>query len=290
MAETKPAILVPTPNVATYMFCYRFTCIRFLLTEPHRPPIAREPQFELVSVTDLKAEFTSLLMTIVHILSSCPNQQANLQRCKDHCLLILKASDGSDDSIFSAKLMNKIKECENFKQLIETVSDYISWDEHSILTHIALQCESDEGQKEIQKFDQKLGMCEGLQLIASEASTQLTLSIDFMTSCVIINKPYNSITIEEYENVKTYIYSNLKINPFETSRFINMLYNPLQSKVNKQIGNEVVINDEVCTYVAVYVKVCALLDSFTKNSICHAAQHQEHVATYTCRPIQCIST
>ena len=261
------------------MFCYQFACIRFLLTEPHRPPIAMEPQFELVSLTNLKADFTSLLMTIIHILSSCPNQQANLQRCKDYCLLNLKVSDGSNDSLFSAEKIDKIKECGDFKQLIEIVGEYTSWDEHSILKHIALECKSDESKQEIQKFDKKLGMYEGLKMIADEASNQ-NFSEDFMKLCVIINKPYKEVTIEEYKNVKAYISSNLRINPSGFSRFIIMLYHSLhiewlvtiqaiphmiknahQNKdvfikenfVYMRIGNEVVINDEVCTYIAAYV-------------------------------------
>ena len=282
MAKTKPARVVTTciNYVATCFAISLHTCI-FMFTEPHKPPTAVEPQFTLVSVANLKADFASLLLTITRILSNCPNQQANLQKCKDYCLLNLKVSDSSNDSIFSAQKIDKIKECGSFKQLIEIISEYTSWDEHSILTHIALECESDKGQEEIEKFDKKLGMYEGLKMIACESSKQ-SFSEDFIKLCIIINKPYKSVTMKEYENVKAFICSNLKIIPSVISSFFMMLYHSLhiewlvtvqavshmikiahQNKdlfikekfVYMQISSEVVINDEVRMYACICISV-----------------------------------
>ena len=94
-----------------------------------------EPQYTLINITSLNADFANLLLSIGHILSNSPNQQDDLKTCKDFCLL-LRVTEGSNESLFSAKNIAEIKECKNFKELLGIISQYISWDEYSILTYI----------------------------------------------------------------------------------------------------------------------------------------------------------
>ena len=228
-----------------------------------------ESQSTLISVTSLNADFASLLLSIGHILSNSPNQQDDLKTCKDFCLL-LRVSEGSSELLFSAKNIAEIKECKNFKELLGIISQYISWDEHSILTHIVNECKSDEGKQEIEKFDKKMALYQGLQIISSTSNQ--TLSEDFVKFCIVIDQPYKNVTPEEYEKVKAYISANLNINAYATARFIRMFYHSLhiewlvtiqavphmikaakQSKneflkekfVFMKIGGEIVIDDEV---------------------------------------------
>ena len=99
-----------------------------------------------------------------------------------------------------------------------------------------------------------------------------TVSADFARFCVIINKPYKNLTIDEYKDIKAYIFSNLKTNTYVTVGFIRVLYHSIQIEwfvtvqavphmiksahqykhvfikgkfVFMQIGSKVVI-DEVC--------------------------------------------
>ena len=226
-------------------------------------------QSALISVTSLNADFTRLLINVRDILSNAPNNQVNLEACKDYCAL-LSINDGSNESLFSAENISKIKECSDFKQLFEIVRRHMSWNEHSILMQIVDQCNSVEGQQEIEKFEKKLALYQGLQIISS--TSQPSLSEDFARFCIIINKPYKSVTIEEYTKIKAYIFSNLKIHAYVTVGFIRMLYHSLhvewivttqavphmiknahQNKdvfiqenfVFMQIGIEVVIDNEV---------------------------------------------
>ena len=181
-----------------------------------------------------------------------------------------RVSDKSSGLVFSSENITKIKGCANFEQLFEIVSEHTSWDEHSILTHIANECESVEAKQEIEKFDKKLALFEGLQIISN--TSKRTFSEDFMKFCVIIKKPYRNVTIKEYEEVKAYIFSKLETNSSVTVGFVTMLYHSLhiewlvtvqavphmiksasQKKdilikhdfVFMQIGTEVVINNEV---------------------------------------------
>ena len=192
--------------------------------QPILQPVGVEPQCTLTSVTSLNADFSALLLKVCQILSNSPRQHNNLERCKDYCLL-LRISDSSSESLFSAEKTAKIKDCSNFKQLFEVVSFHMSWDEHSILTQIIDQCNSVEGQQEIVKFEKKMALSQGLQIISS--TSQQNLSEDFARFCIIINKPYKSVTVEEYTKVKAYIFSNLKTHAYVTVGFIRMLYHSL---------------------------------------------------------------
>ena len=198
-------------------------------TDQRKQPMSPvEPQTLLISVAWLNAEFASLLLSVRRILSNSPNQQDNLEKCKDYCLLNFKVnSDSSSEPLFNAEKIAKIKECSNFEQLFEIVSEHTSWDEHSMLTYIALECKSVEGQQEIRKFDEKLALFEGLQMISSTSSKQ-NLPKDFVKFCVIIDKPYKCVTIEEYEKVKAYIFDNLETNTYVTAGFFRLLYHSLQ--------------------------------------------------------------
>ena len=231
-----------------------------------------EPQSSLISVNNLNMDFTSLLLNVCHILNNCPNRQDNLKICKDYCSL-LRVSDSSNDLLFIAENIAKIKKCRDFKQLFEIISLHMRWDEHYILTQIVNKCKSKKGQKEIEKFEKKVALYQALQIISS-ISTQ-NFSEEFAKVCVIIDKPYENVTVEEYEKVKAYVFSNLDIYAYVAVGYIKMLYHSLhiewlvtvqavphmiksahQNKnifiernyVFMQIGSEVVINNEVCKY------------------------------------------
>ena len=240
-----------------------------MTAEPH--------QSALISVTSLNADFTSLLLNVCHILSNSPNKQDNLKICKDYCTL-LRISDNSNQPLLSDEKVTKIKKSQSFKQLFDIISMHMSWDEHSILTQIVNHCNSVEGQQEIERFEKKLALCQGLQIISTKL--EQNLSRDFAKFCVIINKPYKSVTIEEYKNVKEYIFDNLNTNAYVTVGFIRILFHSLhiewlvtiqavhhmirnayQNKdifikeniVFMQIGTEVVINDEVLNHYVLFI-------------------------------------
>ena len=241
--------------------------------EQNKQHASLEQQSSFISINGLDADFTYLLLNVRHILSNSPNQQDNLEICKEYCSL-LRVSNNSNNLLFKAENIAKIKECSDFKQLFEIVSLHMKWDEHCILTQIVNQCKSEEGQKEIEKFEKKVALYQALQIISSVSKQNL--SEEFAKFCVIIDKPYKNVTVDEYKNVKAYIFSNLNVYAHVTVGSIKMLYHSLliewivtsqavphmirsaherkdvfikRNFVYMRIGSEIVINDEVCTYV-----------------------------------------
>ena len=233
----------------------------------------KDLQCTIISVKKLNTDFTALLLNVSRILSKCPNHRYNLKICKDYCAL-LRVGDSSNESLFSAQKITEIKKCNSFTQLFQIASLHMSWDEHSILTQIVDQCDSVEGQEEIKKFEEKLALCQGLEVILS--TSQENLSEDFARFSIVIDKPYRRLTMEEYAKVKTFIFSNLKTHAYVAVGFLKLLYHSLhiewfvtvqavphmiknaqqckdifvkESFVFMQIGCKVVIDIKVCAKV-----------------------------------------
>ena len=189
----------------------------------HKQPTLQdcESQTSLISVTSVNGDFTSLLISVCDILSNLPNQQVNLEKCKDYCSMNFRVSDKSSVLIFSSENITKIKECANFKQVIEIASEHTSWDELSILTCIAIQYKSVESQQET---DKHLALFEGSQIISSTSKQQF--SKHFKQFCIIIIMLYMNVTIKEHEEFKAYIFINLETNVSSnvTGGFITLLY------------------------------------------------------------------
>ena len=231
-----------------------------------------EPQSTLISVPSLDADFASLLLKVSCILNDSPDCQDNLKTCKKYCsLLSISSSSNDKKSLFSAEKILEIKECSDFTELFEIVGKHMSWDEHSILTNIVSECNSVEGNQEIEKFEKKLALIQGLQIMSNKPSVE-TSSEEFARFCVIINKPYKNVTWEDYKKIKAYIFSNLNVYAHVSVGFIRLLCHSLcmewlitvravthmiqsahQNKdffikenfIYLQIGNEVVIGDKV---------------------------------------------
>ena len=253
----------------------------------------KDLQYKIISVKTLTNDFTALLLNVNRILSKCPNHHDNLEICKEYCAL-LRVGDSSNESLFSAQKITEIKECNSFTQLFQIASLHMSWDEHSILTQIVDQCDSVEGQLEIEKFEEKLALCQGLEVILS--TSQENLSEDFARFLIVIAKPYRRLTIEEYAKVKTFIFSNLKTHAYVAVGFFKLLYRSLhiewfvtvqavphmiknaqqhkdifikESFIFMQIGCKVVIDIKVCAkvfhkysiyvHILVHIRMCIII-------------------------------
>ena len=179
-----------------------------------------EPQrSSLLSFDQLRAEFSRLLMRIRRMLSQSPNQEDNLEACKELCIY-LKASNNANIPLFSPEKVLEINNCSNFKQLFEIISQHLSWDEYSILAEIINECGSDEAQQEFKKYKRKMAIFKALEIISS---TESSPPPGFEKFCVIIDKPYIQLTVEKYEEIKQFIFSYLDVRKYVTTGYIRVL-------------------------------------------------------------------
>ena len=181
------------------------------------------PKQPLLTVNKLRAEFSRLLLRIRRILSQDSDWKENLESCKELCCY-LKASGSANVPLFSQEKLIEIDKCRDFRQFFEIVNHHLSWDEHSILSQIIDECESDEAEEEFDKYKKKMAVFKALEIISSAESSPPP---GFEKFCVIIDKPYIKLTVEKYEEIKKFIFENLDTHRYVTNEYIRVLYDSL---------------------------------------------------------------
>ena len=178
----------------------------------------------LLTYDQLRAEFGRLLMRVRRILSNSPKQEDNLEACKEFCKY-LKVSSSAKVSLFSSEKLKEISNCKDFEQLFIIVNDHLSWDEPYILTEIIDECDSDEAEQEFNKYKRKMAVSKALEIIASIKSDPPPPG--FEKFHVVVDKPYKQLTIEKYEEIKSFIFDNLDVRRFVTTGYIGVLFDSL---------------------------------------------------------------
>ena len=146
-----------------------------------------------------------------------------MEACKELCIY-WKASDNANIPLFNTEKKSEIDNCKDFRELFEIVSQHVSWDEHSILTQIIDECDSDEAKQEFTKYKRKRAISKSLEIISS---TESHPPPGFEKFCVIIDKPYMQLTVEKYEETKEFIFKNLDTNRYCTNAYIRVLFDSL---------------------------------------------------------------
>lgn len=176
----------------------------------------------LVTVASINEDFRNLLMAISTILDDSPNKESDLEKCKNYCCL-LRTSDNSDQPLFSVEDISLIHRCTGFNQLLRILNWHLSWDEHSILSHIVVKCQSVRAQEEIENFDKKTA--EKLEIISS--STECDLPSGFRKLCIVINKPFKSLTKSKYEEIKEFVFRQLDTRHYVATSYVKVFFHSL---------------------------------------------------------------
>ena len=177
----------------------------------------------LLTLDELKTEFSHLLMRIRHILSKSSDWEANLEDCKEFCCY-LKASGNTNTPLFSTEKKSALDNCRDFREFFNIISQHISWDEHSILSEIIRVSDSKEAEQEFNQYRRKLAISKALEIISS---TESNLPAGFKRFIVVIDKSYQKLTIDEYEEIKKFIFDNLDVYPYVTTGYIRVLFDSL---------------------------------------------------------------
>ena len=113
----------------------------------------------------------------------------------------------------------------DFKQFFDILNEHINWDEYSILSEIIDECDSDEAEQEFNKYKRKMAVSKALEIIIS--STECDPPPGFEKVCVVIDRPYKKLTVDEYKETKAFIFNNLNVFSYVTNRYIRVLYDSL---------------------------------------------------------------
>ena len=184
------------------------------MSQPQKHPLLTNDQ--------LRTEFGRLIMTICCILNKSPDWQNNLESCKDLCIF-LKTSDTTNVPLFNQE---EIYNCKNFKQLFGIVNHHLSWDEHFILNEIIDICDSKEAEEEFAKYKRKIAVSQCLDIISSTTANN-GLPKGFAKFCVILDVSYRKLTLEQYKEIKAFIFDNLDVHRYITTGYIRVLFGSL---------------------------------------------------------------
>ena len=171
----------------------------------------------------LMADFTCLLMRIREILSDLPNQSEKLEKCKEF-FMYLKAHDTVNVPLFNPEKISEIKKCNDFKQLFEIVNQHLNWDEPDVLTAFIELCDSKKAEEELNEYKRKMAVSKGLEIINSIKSDPPQ---GFEKFCVVIRKSYKKLTLEKYNEIKSFIFENLEVRCHVTTGYISVLFDSL---------------------------------------------------------------
>ena len=177
----------------------------------------------LLTLDELKTEFSHLLMRIRRILSKSSDWEENLEECKEFCCY-LKASGDTNIPLFSTENKSAIDNCRNFREFFNIISQHISWDEHSILSEIIRVSNSKEAEQEFNQYRRKVAISKALEIIGS---TESSPPPGFERFIVVIDKSYQKLTIDEYEEIKKFIFDILDVYPYVATGYIRVLFDSL---------------------------------------------------------------
>ena len=160
-------------------------------------------------------------MTIRKKLEKCVDK---LESCKEICSNLTIGN--SDILLFSDEQLDKINKCTSFQQLFTILRRHWSWKEYSILKTIIAECESEEAEAELDKFEKLMGSYCGMKLI-SEKYSPSELPENYVKLYITVDKPYKSLTLQDFYELRTFIFEHLDVQKYIALLFIKFLFSSL---------------------------------------------------------------
>ena len=161
-------------------------------------------------------------MTIRRILEKCKDK---LEECKELCSN-LTISRNSDVLLFNDEQLAEINHCTSFQQFFTILRKHWNWKEYSILKGIIAECGSEEAKDELHKFEKLMGSYYGMKLISDEYSPS-ELPVNYIKLCITVDQPYKDLTLQQYDELRTFIFEHLDVKKYIAQPFIKFLFSSL---------------------------------------------------------------
>ena len=218
------------------------------------------------------AQFSSLVRTVENVLDESSKK---LEACKRYCLY-LTISDNSNTLLFKDEQSKKIKICTSFRELFELLRRHWSWEDYYILKHIISEAESKEAKDELEKYEKMISSYFGLQLIADSFSPD-ELPDEYVKMTIIVDKPYKELTLQNFIELKNFIFEQMDVKPYIAHPFIKFLFSSLhlewyvlQQAVPHMIEMSCKNIETLKKFSIIYIKIGEkiLLDSDITHKVC----------------------
>ena len=170
----------------------------------------------------LSVNFSKFVMTIRKILEKCKDK---LEACKELCSN-LTISGNSDVLLFTDEQLAEINHCMSFQQLFTILRKHWNWREYSILKGIIAESGLQEAKDELCKFEKLMGSYFGMKLISDEYSPS-ELPVNYVKMCITIDQPYKDLTLQQYDEIRTFIFDHLDVQKYIALPYIKFLFSSL---------------------------------------------------------------
>lgn len=150
-----------------------------------------------------------------------------LEQSKQFCSNLTVTGNADDELFFSDEQLQKINSCSTFNELFAILCTHWSWRDYSILAQIITIAGLKEAEDELQLFKAKMASCEGIRIM-SENIPPKAISNDYIILSVIVDKPYQELTLEEYTKLRDFIFRYLDIKHYIALPHIKFLFGSLQ--------------------------------------------------------------
>ena len=169
-------------------------------------------------------QFSMLLANVGCLLDNkCSDK---LEKCKQFCCA-LKVSDESSKLLFDDKQLMEINQCGTFHQLFSSqLHLHLNWEEYYILESIIALTELKEAEDELDKYKKYMASKMGMRIISDTFSLD-DLPQNSIKLLIIVDKPYTKLTVEEYVELKEFIFATLKIKRYITFPYIRFFFESL---------------------------------------------------------------
>ena len=154
-----------------------------------------------------------------------------LEKCADKLALCQEICSNltigdSDILLFNDEQLDKVNKCTSFQQLFAILRKHWSWKEYSLLKTIITECDSKEAEAELDKFEKLMSSFYGMKLI-SDTYSPSELPENYVKLCITIDKPYKSLTLQDFYKLRTFIFKHLDVQKYITLPFIKFLFSSL---------------------------------------------------------------
>ena len=97
------------------------------------------------------AEFLDMKLQLEQMLQNSSNSQTVYEQCKS-----LMASHEHDIALFSPDYLSTLKECNEMPEILQRLSPYFNWSDHSVLHALVQACNNSEAAMLLQQFDSQV--------------------------------------------------------------------------------------------------------------------------------------
>ena len=170
----------------------------------------------------LGVHFSAFVMVIRRMLEK---YKGKLEECKELCSN-LTISGNSEVLLFNDEYLTEINKCTSFQQLFTILRKHWNWKEYSILKGIIAECGSEEARDELQKFEKLMSSYCGMKLISDKYSPD-ELPVNYVKLCITIDQPYKNLTLQDFDELRTFIFKHLDVQKYIALPFIKFLFSSL---------------------------------------------------------------